>query len=282
MANNLPMEKRTLILSLLAEGNSLRTISRVSGVARNTINKLLLDAGEHAREIMNREMVNLRVNYLQVDEIWTFVGKKQKKLKPEEINTELGDQYVFVALDAETKLVPTFRVGKRTSRLAASFMMELSTRIMTYFQLSSDSFPGYRDAIDRVFGNAIDYGQVHKQYSNEPGKDAEHRYSPSNIVRVTLKAITGEPQRKHISTSFVERQNLTMRMQMRRFTRLTNAFSKSLRHLEAALAIHFFHYNFMRIHETLRVTPAMQAGISKHLTTWEEFLGYTLRESRAA
>ncbi len=274
MANNLPMEKQTLVLSLLAEGNSLRTISRVSGVARNTINKLLLDAGATASEIMDREMVNLRINKLQVDEIWTFVGKKQKRLKPEEINTELGDQYVFVALDADTKLVPAFRVGKRTGRLAASFMMELSTRIMTRFQLTTDSFVGYQQAVDRVFGSDIDYAQVHKQYSAEQGHDSEHRYSPANIIRVTLKKISGEPQRKYVSTSFVERQNLTMRMQMRRFTRLTNAFSKSLRHLEASLAIHFFHYNFMRIHETLRVTPAMQAGISKHLMTWEEFLGW--------
>jgi hypothetical protein len=161
-------------------------------------------------------------------------------------------------------------------------MMELSTRIVTRFQLSTDAFKGYLDAVDRVFGEEIDYGQIHKQYSAEPGKDSEHRYSPANIIRVTKKIITGEPKRKSISTSYVERQNLTMRMQMRRFTRLTNAFSKSLKHLEAALAIHFLHYNFMRIHETLRVTPAMQAGISKHLWTWEEILRWNIQQQKAA
>ncbi|MBI1806795.1 MAG: IS1 family transposase [Ignavibacteria bacterium] len=278
--NKLSVEKQVLILSLLAEGNSLRTISRVSGVARNTISKLLLEAGEKAREIMNREMVNLKVNYLQVDEIWTFVGKKQKRLQPHELDTELGDQYVFVALDAESKLVPTFRVGKRTSQMAASFMMELRTRINTTFQLSTDSFGGYRDAVDRVFGEDIHYGQVHKMYAEE--SQGEKRYSPAPIVRVIINPITGYPDRKHISTSFIERQNLTMRMQMRRFTRLTNAFSKSLKHLEAALALHFFHYNFMRLHETIRVTPAMQAGISKHLMTWEEFWGWGNEEKKAA
>jgi IS1 family transposase len=229
---------------------------------------------------MNREMVNLKVNYLQVDEIWTFVGKKQKRLRPEELDTELGDQYVFVALDAQTKLVPTFRVGKRSERLAASFMMELKTRINNVFQLSTDSFSGYRQAVDRVFGEDVHYGQIHKVYDEEP--QGERRYSPARIVRAIIHPITGYPDKKHISTSFVERQNLTMRMQMRRFTRLTNAFSKSLRHLEAALALHFFHYNFMRLHETIRVTPAMQAGISKHLMTWEEFLIWGKEQKEAA
>ncbi len=279
--NTLSNDKKILILSLLAEGNSLRTISRVSGVARNTISKLLLEAGEKDQEIMNREMVNLRVNKLQVDEIWTFVGKKQKRLQPHEFDSDLGDQYVFVAMDADTKLVPAFRVGKRTGRLAESFMMELSTRIMTKFQLTTDSFSGYREAVDRVFGDDIDYGQIHKQY-REQGKEEARRYSPGTIIRVDRKAISGEPKWRDVSTSFIERQNLTMRMQMRRFTRLTNAFSKSLRHLEASLSIHFFHYNLMRIHESLRVTPAMQAGISKHLWTWEEFLRWNIQQQKAA
>lgn len=280
MANNLPIEKKTLILSLLAEGNSLRTISRVSGVARNTISKLLLDAGEQAREILDSEMVNLSVSKLQVDEIWTFVAKKQKRCTELEKQLgQVGDQYVFVALDADTKLIPAFRVGRRSSEMALSFMRELQTRINTRFQLSTDSFPGYLDAVDRVFGTEIDYGQIHKQYSAEPSKDSEHRYSPANIIRVSIKPLIGEPRRKYISTSYIERQNLTMRMQMRRFTRLTNGFSKSLRHLEAALALHFYHYNFMRIHETLRVTPTMEAGISRHLWTWENFFGIAERKA---
>ena len=280
--NTLSTQEKSTILSLLAEGSSLRSISRVTGASRNTINKLLLDAGQRAKEIMNREMVNLKVNKLQVDEIWTFVGKKQKQLQPHEVDTELGDQYVFVALDAETKLVPTFKVGRRTSQNAASFMMELSTRIVTRFQLSTDSFPGYPEAVDRVLGNDIDFGMIHKVYRSEPGKYSEHRYSPANIIRVDKRAMSGEPNWKDISTSFIERQNLTMRMQMRRFTRLTNAFSKSLKHLEAALALHFFHYNFMRLHETIRVTPAMESGISKHLWTWAEFLISNIENREAA
>ena len=279
--NILPEDKKILVLTLLSEGNSLRTISRVSGVARNTVSKLLLDAGENAREIMNREMVNLQVKKLQVDEIWTFVGKKQRWIKPED-SPDMGDQYVFVALDPDTKLIPAFKIGKRTGKNAASFMMELSTRIVTRFQLSTDSFPGYPDAVDRVFGSDIDFGMIHKVYRSDPARDSEHRYSPPNIIRVDKRAISGEPNWRDVSTSMVERQNLTMRMQMRRFTRLTNAYSKSLRHLWAALSLYFFHYNFMRIHETLRVTPTMEAGICKHLWTWDEFIVWNNREKEAA
>lgn len=283
MANHLPTDKKVLILNLLSEGNSIRSIVRVTGASKNTIKKLLLEAGERAYEIHNREIVNLKVSRIQVDEIWTFIAKKQKQLrKDEQDNPKIGDQYVFVAMDADTKLVPVFRVGKRTGRLAASFMMELATRVMTKFQLSTDAFAGYTEAVDRVFGIDIDYGQIHKQYSAEPTKDSEHRYSPSNIIRVTKKTILGVPVRRDISTSYVERQNLTMRMQMRRFTRLTNAFSKKYEYLDAAISLHFFHYNFMRIHQTLRVTPAMEAGISKHLWTWEEFLGWNNTDKLAA
>jgi hypothetical protein len=160
-------------------------------------------------------------------------------------------------------------------------MMELSTRIITRFQLSTDAFSGYLEAVDRVWGSDIDYGQIHKHYGEEPQR-GEKRYSPANIIRVTIKSLLGEPKRKDISTSYVERQNLTMRMQMRRFTRLTNAFSKKWENLKASLALHFYHYNFMRIHQSLRVTPAMEAGISKHLWTWEEFLGWNNQAMRAA
>lgn len=159
-------------------------------------------------------------------------------------------------------------------------MMELKTRINTRFQLSTDAFVGYPQAVDRVFGNDIDYGQIHKQYGEEP--QSEKRYSPAQIIRVTKRVLLGDPDRKNISTSSVERQNLTMRMQIRRFTRLTNAFSKKLAYLDAAISLHFFQYNFMRLHQTLRVTPAMEAGVSKHLWTWEEFLGWNIEEKKAA
>lgn len=219
--------------------------------------------------------------WLSLKSIWTFVGKKQKQLRIEELDTELGDQYVFVALDAKTKLVPAFRVGKLTLGIARSFMVELSTRIITRFQLTTDAVSAYTDAVDSVFGSEIDYAQLHKNYREEMRED-RRKYSPAQIIGISKKVIAGAPLKKYVSTSHVERQNLTMRMQMRRFTRLTNGFSKSLKHLEAALALHFYHYNFMRIHETLRVTPAMEAGISKHLWTWEDFLGWNGVEKKAA
>jgi IS1 family transposase len=279
--NTLSIEKQVSILSSLVEGCSIRSIERMTGVHRDTIMRLTLRVGLMAQEILDREMINLRPKRLQVDEIWTFVGKKQKELKGEERDSlELGDQYVFVALDADTKLIPVFRVGKRDIKTTNSFIAELATRVVGRFQLSTDSFSSYFNAVDKVFGQDIDYGQIHKHYG-EVG-EGERRYSPANIIRVTLKTLLGEPIRKDISTSYVERQNLTMRMQMRRFTRLTNAFSKKLENLRAALALHFFHYNFMRIHQSLRVTPAMQAGISRHLWTWEEFLGFGKQQSEAA
>jgi IS1 family transposase len=278
--NTLPLEKKLLVLSALVEGNSINSIVRMTGVNKRTILRLLCEAGERASEILDREMVNIKSNFLQVDEIWTYVAKKQKQLKEDERNSlELGDQYVFVAIDAETKLIPTFSIGKRTGEMAHSFMRDLQYRISTRFQLSTDSFQPYFNAVDSVFGEDVDYGQVHKQYQEETR--GEKRYSPSQIVSVTIRPLIGQPIRKHISTSYVERQNLTMRMQMRRFTRLTNAFSKKFSNLKAALALHFFHYNFMRIHQALRVTPAMEAHLTNRIWNWEDLLGLNI-ESKAA
>lgn len=270
--NNLPLEKKTLILSLLTEGNSLRTISRVSGVARNTISKLLLEAGEKARQILDSELMNLQCRFVQVDEIWTFVGKKQKECSEEEKKAgELGDQYVYLALDSETKLVAWYFIGKRNIDNTWQFINELSSRINGRFQLSTDTYRPYKRCVRTNFGKDIDYGTIFKMYDTD---SKDNRYSQGKIIQIYKTSVIGKPIEEKISTSHVERQNLTMRMQMRRFTRLTNGFSKSLKHLEAAIALHFFHYNFMRIHESLRATPAMQAGISRHLMTWEEFLGY--------
>lgn len=214
-------------------------------------------------------MVNIKANFVQVDEIWTYVGKKQKQLKPFE-SEELGDQYVFVAMDAETKVVPTFLVGKRNQINCVSIMKELQYRISTKFQLSTDSFAPYFNAVDSVFGEDVDYGQIHKEYRED--NKGERRYSPAQIVRVIINSLIGQPKRKHISTSYIERQNLTMRMNMRRFTRLTNAFSKKLENLRAAVALHFFQYNFMRIHSSLRVTPAMEARITNRIWNWNDLL----------
>jgi len=278
MANHLPLSKKTLILQSLVEGNSIRSIARLTGADKNTIINLLVDAGALAQEIMDCQMMNLQCKKIQVDEIWTYVAKKQKQVLPWDEVNEVGDQYVFIALDADTKLVPVFRVGKRTGQMAHSFMSELAARVVSRFQLSTDSFSAYADAVDKVWGADIDYAQIHKDYGEIEG---ERRYSPGKIIRVLLKPISGNPVKRDISTSYIERQNLTIRMQMRRFTRLTNAFSKKLDNLKAALALHFFHYNFMRIHQTLRVTPAMEAKVSNHIWTWEEMLNFHLQREAA-
>jgi IS1 family transposase len=273
MANNLSLEKKTMVLSQLVEGNSIRSIERVTGVHRDTVCRLLVQAGETAKELLDSQMINLRCQYVQVDEIWGYVGKKQKQCTDEEKNAgELGDQYVFVAMDSETKLVPAFSIGKRTGDMAYSFMRELKMRIANRFQLSTDAFSPYFNCVDEVFHDSIDYGQVFKQY-REDGK-GEKRYSPAQIIRVEITPMIGSPKVSRISTSHIERQNLTMRMQMRRFTRLTNAFSKKLHNLECAVALHFFHYNFIRIHQTLRVTPAMQARVTNRLWNWNDLLNY--------
>ncbi|HYQ86050.1 MAG TPA: IS1 family transposase [Bacteroidota bacterium] len=276
MANNLPLEKKALVLSLLTEGQSIRATSRIAGVSQPTILKLLIEAGQKARNFHDTMMKNVQARFMQVDEIWCYVGCKQKRTQ--DTDPERGDFYTFIALDADTKLVPCYRVGKRTGRLAASFMMELSIRVPSRFQLSTDSFPGYESAVDRVGGADIDYAQIHKDYAED--KHAERRYSPPQIIRVTKCPIMGEPDRKHISTSYVERQNLTVRMQMRRFTRLTNAFSKKVRNLEAAVDVLFFYYNFIRLHQSFRVTPAMEAKVTSRLWTWEELL--TFEDSKVA
>ena len=239
--NALSTEKKALILTHLVEGSSIRSIERITGITKRAILRVLVEYGEKAREIQEREMVNLESKFVQVDEIWTYVGKKQKQLTLLD-SEELGDQYVFVAMDSDTKLVPSFLVGKRNQEMAESLMKDLQFRIKEKFQLSTDAFAPYFTVVDSVFGEDVDYGQIHKEY-REAGK-GEKRYSPAQIVRVIIKPLIGNPRRKRISTSHIERQNLTIRMQMRRFTRLTNAFSKKLENLKAATALHFFHYNF--------------------------------------
>lgn len=216
-------------------------------------------------------MRNLKCQNVQVDEIWTFIGKKQRHLKDTDNLEELGDQWVFVALDADSKLIPTYLVGKRTAPNANAFIEDLSRRLDTpRVQLTSDSMTAYIDAVDLAFGANVDYGQLVKSYEAEP--TGAGRYSPPHVVSAERKVIIGNPKTFKISTSYVERQNLTMRMQMRRFTRLTNAFSKKLDNLKAAVALHFAHYNFVRIHSSLRVTPAMAAGVTDHLWSISELM----------
>ena len=278
MANHLPIRKKVLVLSLLTEGQSIRATSRIANVSQPTILKLLLEAGQKAREVHDSLVVNVQAGFVQCDEQWQYIMCKQKRVQAGEEN-ERGDFYTFLAMDSDTKLAICYRVGKRTARLTASFMMELNTRVTTRFQLSTDSFPAYRDAVDRVFGDDIAYAQITKVYREETKEDAR-KYSPGTIIRVTKTPMTGEPDPKRISTSHIERLNLTARMNCRRFTRLSNGFSKSLAHHEAAVALHFFFYNFIRVHQTLRVTPAFEARITNRLWNWEDLL--TWRKAQIA
>lgn len=275
--NKLSIEQQKQILNALVEGNSLRSISRMLNIHRTTIMNLLEEAGKKAQNILDSELVNIKSNYIQVDEIWAYVAKKQKQIPLEAkwyegAGENIGDQYTFVALDAETKLVINYLVGKRSSTNTHSFLSDLNARVSTPFQLTSDSYQKYKPAVRNVFGNGISYAQIHKNYGEEYRE--EKRYSPARITGVSVVVISGMPKTEHISTSYVERQNLTMRMQMRRFTRLTNAFSKKLENHKYAVALHFFHYNFMRVHQTLRCTPAMKANVTNTIWNWDMFSNY--------
>jgi IS1 family transposase len=219
---------------------------------------------------MDEKMRELPCKRIQSDEIWTFVGKKKRHVKPGDA-AELGDQWIFVALDADTKLVPVYFVGKRSSENTQAFVRDLYKRTKNRIQLTTDAFHFYRKAVEESFGAEIDFAQLTKLFGDY-GQTGNERYSPSPITEVISKVRQGNPDPEHISTSYVERQNLTMRMQMRRLTRLTNAFSKKADNLKAAVALHFAFYNLCRVHSSLRITPAMQAGVSDHVWNFEELL----------
>lgn len=273
--NRVPLARRSQIINALVEGNSIRSTERMTETHRDTICRLLVEVGEGCAKIMDERMRELPCRRVQVDEIWSFVGKKQARLTREDDRSRLGDMWTFVALDTESKLVPAYRVGKRRRPDAVAFMTDLSERLANRVQLSSDALNTYVDAVERAFGDSIDYGQAVKFYDAEP--IGPGRYAPPRVVSQQKIVVAGNPDQRHISTSLVERQNLTMRMSMRRFTRLTNAFSKKVENLQAAVALHFCHYNFVRLHKTLRTTPAMAAGVSDRLWTLEELVEKTSR-----
>jgi IS1 family transposase len=261
--NILKTEKQEMAIAALVEGSSIRSVERMTGIHRDTIMRLMLRVGQNCEKILDSTMHNLTCKNIQVDEIWCYVGKKQRHLNQDDNWKELGDQWVFVALDADSKLIPSYIVGKRTASNAQAFIQDLSERLDNRVQLSSDALNAYIEAVELAFGSDVDYAQVVKAYEAEP--IGPGRYSPPKVIGADKIIISGMPNKRNVSTSFVERQNLTIRMQMRRFTRLTNAFSKKLDNLKAAVALHFAHYNFVRIHQTLRVTPAMEAGVTNHL-----------------
>ena len=270
--NRLKRDKQRMILSLLVEGNSIRGIERITGVHRDTIIRLMKRISEHCRYDMWSRFQNLKCSNVECDEIWTYVAKKQKRLsKVERLNgSEKGDQYVFIAIDRDSKLVPAFYIGKRTNLSAYWFMKQLKGRVNSPFQLTTDRFQGYIDAVTWNFGTILNYAMLRKcYYGDGSGREG---YSPAKLRLAEKSTITGNPDPKKICTSIIERQNLTIRTQLRRFTRLTNAFSKTLESLQAAISLHFWHYNFMRLHGSLKATPAMAAGITNSVATWDEVL----------
>jgi|SRR6266446_7190166 len=257
--HELKAEKKLAVIAAMVEGNSIRSTERMTGVHRETIMRLVVRTGEHCARLLNERMRRLPCRLVQADEIWTYVGKKEKRVGYGDNAEVVGDQYVFVAMDSETKLVPCFRVGKRDAANTWFFIQDLQARLANRIQLTTDGFRAYRDAVEDAFGMDVDYAMLVKMYSDSSQPDT--RYSPGEIIDARPIPITGNPDPRLISTSHVERQNLTMRMQLRRFTRLTNAFSKKLENLKAALSLHFAWYNFCRIHSSLRVTPAMASGV---------------------
>jgi len=264
--NKLTQEKRVQVLSALVEGNSIRATVRMTGVAKNTVVKLLIDAGTVCAEYQDRKLRNLTCKKIQADEVWAFCYAKQKNV-PEDKKGQFGfgDVWTWVALDPETKLVVSHLVGLRNAEWANAFMKDVASRLANRVQLTTDGQHAYLEAVDEAFGANIDYAMLIKMYGQE--RPGEARYSPAKCIGCERKPINGKPKAEDVSTSMVERQNLTMRMNMRRFTRLTNAFSKKIDNLKHAVALHFMYYNFVRQHQTLRVSPAMAAGVTDHL--WE-------------
>lgn len=271
--NRLTVEERARIVSCLVEGNSIRATVRMTGASKNTIAKLLRDLGAACSAYQDKVFRNLKLKRIQCDEIWSFIGAKQKNVHTtDHMRNGWGDCWTWTALDAQTKLVPCWYVGTRDSGAAYHFMLDLQSRLANRVQLTTDGHKAYLQAVENAFGADIDYAMLQKIYGNAP-EGAEVRYSPAQCMGAKRAVITGAPDYDHISTSYTERQNLTMRMSIRRFTRLTNGFSKKVEQHENALSLYFMHYNFARIHQTLRVTPAMEANVSDHVWTLHEIVG---------
>lgn len=263
--NSLDNKKREQIVAALVEGNSIRATVRMTGVSKNTIAKLLVDLGTACAEYQDKVFRNLNLKRIQCDEIWSFVGAKAKNTTPEmKAEKGYGDIWTWVAMDADTKLVPCWAVGKRDGLAAYEFIGDLADRVSNRIQLTTDGHKPYLEAVEAAFGSEIDYAMLVKIYGKPQD---EIRYSPADCIGCEKKWVAGRPDPKHISTSYIERQNLTMRMSMRRFTRLTNGFSKKVENHMAAIALHYMYYNFVRIHRSLRVTPAMAANVTNKL--WE-------------
>jgi IS1 family transposase len=269
--NKLDDKRRAQVVAALVEGNSIRATVRMTGVAKNTVAKLLIELGAACSEYLSHNLRNLPCKRVQCDEIWSFIGAKQKNVtQKRQEQGWAGDVWTWVAMDADTKLVCCWMVGARHSVAAKEFIQDLAWRLKNRIQLTTDGLAVYVNAVEDAFKDEIDYAMLIKLYGAP--RETEARYSPSEVIGCRAVEISGSPDRKHVSTSYIERQNLTMRMQIRRFTRLTNAFSKKIENHVAAIALHYMHYNFCRIHQTLRVTPAMAASISDHVWSIQELI----------
>jgi IS1 family transposase len=283
--NRLSRERRAQILRALVEGNSIRATCRMTGTAKGTVLALLEDAGQACLAYQDEVLRNLPCTRLQCDELWAFCYAKQKHIPPErEGEFGVGDIWTWTAIDADTKLVPSWFVGNRDATCAQMFVYDLADRLANRVQLTTDGLSLYLEAVEGAFGGDIDYAMLIKLYGTDP--EEEKRYSPAKCIGVEARRVVGQPDPAHVSTSYVERQNLTMRMGNRRFTRLTNAFSKKVENLLYAVSLHFMYYNFARPHTTLRAknpqkpTPAMAAGVADHVWSIEEIVG--LIEAREA
>jgi IS1 family transposase len=268
--NRLGNDERIRVVAALVEGNSIRATSRMTGVARNTVTKLLIDLGIACMKFHDEHVRNVRVRRLQCDEIWAYVGAKAKNVSIAKKEIGWGDVWTWVGIDADTKLVVSYLVGGRGADWAMDFMKDAASRINGRVQITTDGHKAYLAAVEEAFGADVDYAQLQKIYGSS--LENETRYSPATCIGCEMKEVSGRPDPKHVSTSYVERQNLTMRMHMRRFTRLTNAFSKKIDNHAYAVALHFMYCNYVRIHSTLRVTPAMEANLCNHAWTIEELL----------
>jgi IS1 family transposase len=275
--NQLPLNKKVQIINLLVEGNSLRSTTRITGCSINTVTKLLVDVGKACQKFHNESVINVASKRVQCDEIWSFVYAKQANV-PEEMEETAGNVWTWVGIDADTKLAVSWIVGNRDAETAFIFMQDVACRLKNRVQLTTDGFKTYLDAVEDAFQGNVDYAVLRKLYGNSNiERDFERKYTPSDCTGVKKRIITGNPDEEHISTSYVERQNLTMRMSMRRFTRLTNGFSKKFENHCHAIALYFVHYNFVRIHKTLRVTPAMEAGLTKDFMEIEDIVKLTVK-----
>jgi IS1 family transposase len=271
--NKLTVEERAAVVRALVEGCSIRATARMTGVARNTVTKLLVDLGTACSEFQDRTLRNLPCKRLQLDEIWSFVYSKAKNVPADRIGEfGVGDVWTWTAIDAESKLIPSWLIGTRDGDAAKAFVNDLASRLANRVQITSDGHSAYLQAVEDAFGWDVDYAMLVKIYGAGGGQ-SETRYSPAVCVGCNKHRVTGNPDPAHVSTSYAERANLSMRMHMRRFTRLTNAFSKKLENHVHAIALYFMWYNFGRIHQTLRCTPAMRAGVSDHVWSIEEIVG---------